>query len=383
MQRLAPFLYSHKNWQSFLQQARTLSFFNQGENMNYQKLTIIPAVVFALTACDSSEVQMVKGGTLQSCPDKTVEQMVNGYMGQPEWRSFVGEDGHDYVNVTGEITVNNQPTKAEIQFQFNKEKDKFRFNAWELGGKPATDIVASQLFEEMCYADLKDFIKEAVEATINLDKLKEVSSEYKNFDQLASQCGSKISQDGKTEMTFMQEIADCMEQESNDERMVEKLIKPLKKATQVLQKMDSFSEARKKMAEKYIWNDPRMAKQKATKNASVIRPAMSSFKRLLEAYSAETGNLGTWKAIGYESPNASTFTFEQITLLDDFVGAFVVIEGVRATSLVELADCPALSTWTMQCGLNKEKEVVCDCSIKSENKDACEAITPNFTELCK
>ncbi|SOE79968.1 hypothetical protein SAMN05720781_3128 [Fibrobacter sp. UWT3] len=91
--------------------------------MNGLKITMLSALALAFVACDSSEVLMVKGGTLQSCPDKTVEQMVNGYMGNPEWRSLVGEDGNDYVNVVGEISYNNQPTKAEIQFRLNKEKE--------------------------------------------------------------------------------------------------------------------------------------------------------------------------------------------------------------------------------------------------------------------
>lgn len=351
--------------------------------MNSLKITILSALTLAFIACDSSEVHMVKGGTLQSCPDKTVEQMVNGYMGNPEWHSLVAEDGNDYVNVVGEISYDNQPTKAEIQFRLNKEKSSFQFQAWELGGKPAPDIVAAVLLEKMCYADLKEFVSKAVEATINLDNLKKQTKEYKDFDPLSAQCGGKISRDGKTEMAFIQEMANCMEKESNDTKMVEKLIKPLKKAAQVLQEMDSFSEARKKMAEKYIWEDPRMVQKKALSEASVIGPTMGVFKHLLEAYVIDNEGLNTWKKIGFEEPNSSSFSFDQITLLDDFFGAFVVIEGVKATNLVDLADCPALSSWIMQCGINQEKNVVCKCSIKSTNEEACEAITPNFKKLCE
>ena len=351
--------------------------------MNNKLKFIFMIVSLVLVACDSSEVKMVKGGTLQSCPDKTVEQMVNGYMGNPEWRSLVAEDGNDYVNIVGEISYNKQPTKAEIQFRLNKEKSSFQFQAWELGGKPASDIVAAVLLEKMCYADLEEFVNEAVEATINLDKLKEESRNYKDFEKMASQCGSKVSKEGKTEMVFIQEMADCIEKETNDKKMVNELIKPLKKAAQVLQKMDTFSEMRKEMAEKYMWHDPRMAKKKAKSEASVIGPAMGSFKHLLDAFAVETESLNTWKKIGFEPPNSSRFSFEQITLLDDFIGAFVVIEGVKASNFVKLADCPALSSWIMRCGLNKEKNVICECSIESTNKEACESITPNFKNICE
>ena len=139
--------------------------------MNNLKITISSVLALVFVACDSSEVQMVKGGTLQSCPDKTVEQMVNGYMGNPEWRSLVAEDGNDYVNVVGEISHNNQLLKAEIQFRLNKEKSSFQFQAWEVEGEPAPDIIAALLLEKMCDADLEKLAKEAVDALLNKEKI--------------------------------------------------------------------------------------------------------------------------------------------------------------------------------------------------------------------
>ena len=109
----------------------------------------------------------------------------------------------------------------------------------------------------------------------------------------------------------------------------------------------------------------------------------NEFKKLLDAYSIENERLGTWNAIGYDAVESSEFSFNQITKLDEFFGAFVVIEGVKATNLVELAECPALSSWIMRCGLNSEKDVVCECSIESENKDACAEIAPSFMRLCE
>lgn len=351
--------------------------------MNGLKITMLSALALAFVACDSSEVQMVKGGTLQSCPDKTVEQMVNGYMGNPEWRSLVAEDGNDYVNVVGEISYNNQPTKAEIQFRLNKEKSSFQFQAWELGGKPAPDLVAAVLLEKMCYADLENLAKEMVEVQILTEKMQDFepdSTMMKEMEMVKDKCKPSSDMSEGQEISY---TVNCLEKNITNKEFKEKYVVPTRKVADFMLKLEALSEKQKKMVEKYAMDDPRMAKQKAKKEASVIGPAMGTFRRMLEAFVAETESLNTWKRIGFESPNSSKFSFEQITLLDNFVGAFVVVEGVKATNLIKLADCPALSSWIMQCGLNKEKNVICECSIKSTNKDACEAITPNFKKLCE
>ena len=354
--------------------------------MNSLKITMLSALALAFVACDSSEVQMVKGGTLQSCPDKTVEQMVNGYMGNPEWHSLVAEDGNDYVNVVGEISYNNQPTKAEIQFRLNKEKSSFQFQAWELDGKPAPDIVAAVLLEKMCYADLENLAKELVEAQLGMEKMKQDDVFASVMDgegkDIAEKCKHFTESKENSEFQGLYKAMSCMEEKTTNQDLKNK-IRFLKEIFEVMQKVESLPEERRKMVEKYAMDDPRMATQKAKSEASVIGPAMGSFKRMLEAFAAETEGLNTWENIGFEAPNSSKFSFEQITLLDDFIGAFIVVEGVKVTSFANLADCPALSSWIMQCGLNKEKNVICECSIKSSNKEACESITPNFKKLCE
>lgn len=350
--------------------------------MNGLKITMLFALALAFVACDSSEVQMVKGGTLQSCPDKTVEQMVNGYMGNPEWRSLVAEDGNDYVNVVGEISYNNQPTKAEIQFRLNKEKSSFQFHAWELGGKPAPDFVAAVLLEKMCYAELEELAKELVEAKVEMEKSEKKApspSVEKEMKELVEKCKQQNEKSDKD----LIDVMTCVEKNTKNQELIQNFVLPAKKSAELMLKIKSLPKDRQDIVEKYAMEDPRMAKEKAKKSASVIVPSMGMFKKLLDAYSIENERLGTWKAIGYDVVESSEFSFNQITKLDEFFGAFVVIEGVKATNLVELADCPALSSWIMRCGLNSEKEVVCECSIESENKDACAEIAPSFMRLCE
>lgn len=179
------------------------------------------------------------------------------------------------------------------------------------------------------------------------------------------------------------DVMTCVEKNTKNQELIQNFVLPAKKSAELMLKIKSLPKDRQDIVEKYAMEDPRMAKEKAKKSASVIVPSMGMFKKLLDAYSIENERLGTWKAIGYDVVESSEFSFNQITKLDEFFGAFVVIEGVKATNLVELADCPALSSWIMRCGLNSEKEVVCECSIESENKDACAEIAPSFMRLCE
>lgn len=352
--------------------------------MNCIKLGVFFAIALAFVACDSSEVRMVKKGTLQSCPDKTVEQMVNGYMGNPEWRSLVAEDGNDYVNVVGDISYNNQPTKAEIQFRLNKEKSSFQFQAWELGGNPASNIVAAVLFEKMCYADLENLAKELVEAQLNREKMEENGTFYSFMDEVGEDINEKCILSARSEKNSVNQglykTISCVEEKVSSQELKNK-IQFVKRIFEVMIKVESLPEKRRKMVEKYAMDDPRMAKQKAKAEASVIGPAMGEFIKLLDAYVVEFQGLGTWKEIGYTPPNPGKIGFQQITLFN-FYGTAVVVEGVKATSFVKLADCPALSSWIMQCGLNNENNRVCECSIESTNEEACESITQSFKKLC-
>lgn len=314
--------------------------------MNNKLKIIFITASLALAACDSSEVKMVKGGTLQSCPDKTVEQMVNGYMGNPEWRSLVAKDGNDYVNVVGEISYNNQPTKAEIQFQLNKDKSSFQLYAWELGGEPASNFVAAILFKKMCYADLENLAKEIAETM------------YEAYEQ----------------------------QKKNPDD-------PSAKATaeKMYKKVQSLSEDRQKITQGYLEEimrtDPRMAQMNAEmaakREASIIGVAFGAFQNLLEAYVVEGNGLGTWRAIGYESAKSSKIAFKEVSMPGGDFGETLIGEGIQATNLTDLAGCPAYSGWSMLCRLGENYSTKCDCIILSDNKEACAKLTPDFMALCQ
>ena len=75
------------------------------------KKIIMIILFFLINACGQTpEVLMVQGGKLESCPSKTIEQMVDGFMGFPSWESLVTEDGNNYVNIRNCTIIDNGNT---------------------------------------------------------------------------------------------------------------------------------------------------------------------------------------------------------------------------------------------------------------------------------
>lgn len=112
-------------------------------------LCFLVSLPLFLSACfDSAEVKQVKGGVLQMCPNHTVEQMVDGFMGNPSWKSGKSADGKVFVNVEGDITFHEKPVRALVQFIV--EGDNFSFGAFEMNSIPSANIIAVGLLEKMC-----------------------------------------------------------------------------------------------------------------------------------------------------------------------------------------------------------------------------------------
>jgi hypothetical protein len=101
-----------------------------------------------LGCSQSKEIQRVKGGTLDLCPNHTVKQMVDGFMGSPSWESGKAESGQWFVNVDGNITFHDAPVRAKLQFII--DGSHFSFNAFEMNGVPSANLVALAMMTKMC-----------------------------------------------------------------------------------------------------------------------------------------------------------------------------------------------------------------------------------------
>ena len=99
---------------------------------------------------DSPEVEMVKGGTLQSCPNTTVNQMVNSFIASPSWESDITQNNQKFVNITGNITLQGKPVEALVQFFVDDKNETFVFNAFEINNIPQNNIMTTALLTKMC-----------------------------------------------------------------------------------------------------------------------------------------------------------------------------------------------------------------------------------------
>ena len=107
-----------------------------------------PASLSISSPFDSAEVKQVKGGTMELCPAHTVEQMVNGFMGSPTWKSGKTAEGQLFVNVNGGITYANKPVRATLQFFL--DGNRFQFNALELNGVATANLIGLGIMSKMC-----------------------------------------------------------------------------------------------------------------------------------------------------------------------------------------------------------------------------------------
>jgi hypothetical protein len=119
-----------------------------------REVTTLVIVLFGLSACDEllsdPNVDMVKNGTLESCPSKTLDTLTVDFMSSPRWESGITEEGQTFVNVTGGIMYQEKEIVALIQFFLNLEDSTFEFNALEFNGIPQNTLMAGGLLNNMC-----------------------------------------------------------------------------------------------------------------------------------------------------------------------------------------------------------------------------------------
>ena len=111
-------------------------------------LAILFIIVGVFGCAEDPSVSMVKSGVLNSCPDKNMDEMVNGFLGSPKWSSGISEDGQKFVNIEGRLTYAEKEVDGLIQFLVND--DRFEFSAFEINEVPQSVLIANALLEKMC-----------------------------------------------------------------------------------------------------------------------------------------------------------------------------------------------------------------------------------------
>ena len=116
-----------------------------------QNIRFIILTLTVLVGCsDSEQINIVKKGTLNSCPNTTLEKMVDGFMKSPSWESGEGDNGQVFVNVKGGVSIKDKEVNAVIQFLVNKDNKSFQFQGLELNDVPQINLMAMGLLSKMC-----------------------------------------------------------------------------------------------------------------------------------------------------------------------------------------------------------------------------------------
>jgi len=118
------------------------------------KKIIFPALFsLLLVGCGpdaEGSLSLVKDGTWDGCPQKTLGKMATDYLPAPSWHFLVAEDGRKYVNLSSKITYKGEPVDAVIQFLVHEEGDTFEIHAFEMDGIPQDGLILTALLTNMC-----------------------------------------------------------------------------------------------------------------------------------------------------------------------------------------------------------------------------------------
>ena len=247
-------------------------------------------------------------------------------------------------------------------------------------------IIVLGLSQVVCYADdLRSLAKENVEVLLEMRKI-EGELNFETDFLLQSEI-TRLKERDCNQNTIGDNLLDyvvCFEKNTTSprlKRVVQGVRPTFERFAFLNQLVNNLSDNERSAFEAYVCEDSRMEDFCAKRKASVINPVVKAFVNLQQAYTVETSSLGDWTQSGFTPLQSSYFSFEEISIYDE--NSIISVEGIKITSLVNLAGCPVKSTWTVQCRKENEWNVRCDCLINSTDIVACEKITPSYKTVCQ
>lgn len=96
----------------------------------------------------NGSIENIKVGYLHACPEFTIDELINNYMGNPEWSKEKSDKGYYVFNVSGNIKYNNKGAVALIQFA--TDKDNIIVKAYEIDKISQTNSTFATLIFNMC-----------------------------------------------------------------------------------------------------------------------------------------------------------------------------------------------------------------------------------------
>lgn len=97
----------------------------------------------------SAVVQIVQDGSLEGYPSKTLGEAVDGFLQNPRWEHVRGEDGNDYVNITGKASFMDSTVDMLLQYRVDRDSESFELQAFEMNGIPQNMLMYTGLLSAM------------------------------------------------------------------------------------------------------------------------------------------------------------------------------------------------------------------------------------------
>lgn len=116
---------------------------------NLKKIAALFLVVLLSSCGDSEMVTLVKTGTLESYPEKTLGTAIDNYFGNPYWTSGESEEGKKFVNIEGSVYFMDKEVDALLQYKISEDNTSFEYSALELNGVPQSNLIYLGLIESM------------------------------------------------------------------------------------------------------------------------------------------------------------------------------------------------------------------------------------------
>ena len=117
-----------------------------------KKFILLLSTFFILQSCsEDPAIERIKSGAFNNCDKATIDDLADNFFASPSWVTIVATDGRNYVNLTGEMTYNEVPVDALVQFTAPMyDNAGFEINAFEMNDLPQNAFMIGALVTAMC-----------------------------------------------------------------------------------------------------------------------------------------------------------------------------------------------------------------------------------------
>ncbi|MBR0348621.1 MAG: hypothetical protein IIX16_03185 [Clostridia bacterium] len=96
---------------------------------------------------ESEYIEMVQEGSLYFFPDETVEDAFGDFFADPEWKSFVSEDGDRIVEFNGTCTYDYEDANCCIQFTVDEKTGEFEITYLDIAEDTFSGVDINEVLE--------------------------------------------------------------------------------------------------------------------------------------------------------------------------------------------------------------------------------------------